>query len=149
EDLWSLSRLGLLLIIPLAYPIAILALLKMNVIPKPADLHLLGPTYMAWSEALDYAVGGRAEYLRDVVLMIAVPLLIVRGRSGFFFFLYLCAVWLFCLNPLLSVCSLLENTSCFLRMLILRKPPVHTSPTRNCLHRTGPRAVSYRFSCQR
>jgi hypothetical protein len=34
--------------------------------------------------------------------MIAVPLLIVRGRSGFFLFFYLCAVWLFCLNPLLG-----------------------------------------------
>ena len=40
--------------------------------------------------------------LRDVVLMIAVPLLVVRGRSGFFLFFYLCAVWLFCLNPLLA-----------------------------------------------
>ena len=57
---------------------------------------------MPWGEAVDYAVGGRAEYLRDVVLMIAVPLLIVRGRSGFFLFFYLCAVWLFCLNPLLA-----------------------------------------------
>jgi hypothetical protein len=57
---------------------------------------------MPWREAVDYAVGGRAEYLRDVVLMIAVPLLLVRGRSGFFLFFYLCAVWLFCLNPLLA-----------------------------------------------
>jgi len=51
---------------------------------------------------VDYAVGGRAEYLRDVVLMVAVPLLVVRGRSGFFLFFYLCGVWLFCLNPLLA-----------------------------------------------
>ena len=57
---------------------------------------------MPWREAVDYAVGGRADYLRDVVLMIAVPLLVVRGRSGFFLFFYLCAVWLFCLNPLLA-----------------------------------------------
>jgi len=57
---------------------------------------------MPWREAVDYAVGGRAEYLRDVVLMIAVPLLVVRGRSGLFLFFYLCAVWLFCLNPLLA-----------------------------------------------
>jgi hypothetical protein len=102
QHLSKLSRLGFLLIIPVAYPIAILALLKMNVIPKPVDLHMLGPTYMAWNEALDYAVGGRAEYLRDVVLMIAVPLLIVRERTGFFLFFYLFAVWLFCLNPLLA-----------------------------------------------
>ena len=102
ECLWRLIRLGLFLTIPLAYPIAILALLKMDIIPKPVDIHMLGPRYMPWREAVDYAVGGRADYLRDVVLMIAVPLLIVRGRSGFFLFFYLCAVWLFCLNPLLA-----------------------------------------------
>ena len=102
ESLWRLIRLGLMLTIPLAYPVAILALLKMDIIPKPVDIHMLGQRYMPWGEAVDYAVGGRAEYLRDVVLMIAVPLLIVRGRSGFFLFFYLCAVWLFCLNPLLA-----------------------------------------------
>jgi hypothetical protein len=102
EYLWGLIRLGLFLTIPLAYPIAILALLKMDVIPKPIDIHQLGPRYMPWREAVDYAVGGRAEYLRDVVLMVAVPLLVVRGRSGFFLFFYLCGVWLFCLNPLLA-----------------------------------------------
>jgi hypothetical protein len=74
----------------------------MDIIPKPIDIHQLGPRYMPWREAVDYAIGGRAEYLRDVVLMIAVPLLVVRGRSGFFLFFYLCAVWLFCLNPLLA-----------------------------------------------
>jgi hypothetical protein len=102
ECLWRLIRLGFFLTIPLAYPIAILALLKMDIIPKPVDIHMLGPRYMPWREAVDYAVGGRADYLRDVVLMIAVPLLVVRGRSGFFLFFYLCAVWLFCLNPLLA-----------------------------------------------
>jgi hypothetical protein len=102
QYLWRLIRLGLLLTIPLAYPIAILTLLKMDIIPKPIDIHMLGPRYMPWREAVDYAVGGRAEYLRDVVLMIAVPLLIVKGRSGFFLFFYLCAVWLFCLDPLLA-----------------------------------------------
>jgi hypothetical protein len=102
EYLWRLIRLGLLLTIPLAYPIAILALMKMDVIPKPIDIQQLGPRYMPWREAVDYAIGGRAEYLRDVVLMIAVPLLVVKGRSGFFLFFYLCAVWLFCLNPLLA-----------------------------------------------
>jgi hypothetical protein len=34
--------------------------------------------------------------------MVAVPLLLVRGRAGLFLFLYLCAVWLLCLNPLLA-----------------------------------------------
>jgi hypothetical protein len=102
EYLWRLIRLGLLLTIPLAYPIAILVLLKMDIIPQPVDIHMLGPRYMPWREAVDYAVGGGPEYLRDVVVMIAVPLLIVRGRSGLFLFFYLCAVWVLCLNPLLA-----------------------------------------------
>ena len=102
ESWWKLIRLGVLLAFPLAYPIGILALLKMDIIPKPIDIHMLGPRYMPWNEAVDYAIGGRAEYLRDVVLIITVPLLIVRGRTGFFLFFYLCAVWLFCLNPLLA-----------------------------------------------
>ena len=102
EGLWKLIRLGVLLAFPLAYPIGILAFLKMDIIPRPIDIHMLGPRYMPWNEAVDYAIGGRAEYLRDVVLMITVPLLIVRGRTGFFLFFYLCAVWLFCLNPLLA-----------------------------------------------
>jgi hypothetical protein len=34
--------------------------------------------------------------------MIAVPLIIVRGKTGRFLFFYACAVWLFCLNPLLG-----------------------------------------------
>ncbi len=102
EGLWKLIRLGVLLAFPLAYPIGILVFLKMDIIPKPIDIHMLGPRYMPWNEAVDYAIGGRAEYLRDVVLMITVPLLIVRGRAGFFLFFYLCAVWLFCLNPLLA-----------------------------------------------
>src|SRR5438034_2932271 len=102
EDLWKRIRRGLLLAIPLVYPIAILASLKMDIIPKPIDIHQLGPRYMPWREAVDYAIGGSAEYLRNIVLMVAVPLLIVRGRNGLFIFVYLCAVWLFCLNPLLA-----------------------------------------------
>jgi len=102
EGLWKLIRLGVLLAFPLAYPIGILASLKMDIIPKPIDIHMLGPRYMPWNEAVDYAIGGRAEYLRDIVLMISVPLLAVRGRTGLFLFFYLCAVWLFCLNPLLA-----------------------------------------------
>jgi len=102
ENLSKHIRRGLLLAIPLVYPIAILASLKMDIIPKPIDIHQLGPRYMPWREAVDYAIGGSAEHLRNIVLMVAVPLLIVRGRNGLFIFLYLCAVWLFCLNPLLA-----------------------------------------------
>jgi len=101
-DVWKHVRRGLWFAIPLVYPIGILASLKLDIIPKPIDIHLLGPRYLPWREAVDYAIGGPAEYLRDVVLMIAVPLLIVRGTTGLFIFLYLCAVWLFCLNPLLA-----------------------------------------------
>ncbi len=101
-ELWLQGRRGLLLAIPVAYPIAILALLKLNIIPKPIDITMYGARYLPWREAVDYAIGAPADYLRDVVLMITVPLLIVRGRNGLFIFFYLCAVWLFCLNPLLA-----------------------------------------------
>ena len=83
----------------MAYPIGILVLLSFDVIPKPIDVRMFGPTYMPWRKALDFVIGGPADYVRDAVLMIAVPLLIVKGRNGLFLFLYLCAVWLLCLNP--------------------------------------------------
>jgi hypothetical protein len=102
QDLVTSLHRGLWLAIPLIYPIAILAMLALNIIPKPIDTRMYGPTSMPWREAVDYVIGGPSEYLRDVVLMIAVPLLIVRGRNGFFIFFYLCAVWLLCLNPLLA-----------------------------------------------
>src|SRR5262249_25011870 len=78
-----------------------------------------------WTEAVDYAVGGRTEYLRDVVLMITVPLLIVRARTGFFLFFYLCAVWLFCLNPLLArmwMANILAPT--YFRLIYLLQLPL-------------------------
>ena len=102
ENLWKQVRRSVLLAIPLMYPVAILAALKADMIPKPIDIHFLGPRYMPWSEAVGYAVGGSTEHLRNIVLMIAVPLVIVRGKNGLFLFFYLCAVWLFCLNPLLT-----------------------------------------------
>ena len=102
EDFWKQLRLCLWLALPLAYPLGILALLSLNIIPKPIDLHGFGPKYIPWLERVDYVVGGPAEHLRNVVLMIAVPLLIVRGKAGLFLFLYICAVWLLCLNPLLA-----------------------------------------------
>ncbi|MBO0696157.1 MAG: hypothetical protein J2P56_08660, partial [Verrucomicrobia bacterium] len=102
EDCWKQIRRGFSLIVPLAYPIGILVLLSFNVIPKPIDVRMFGPTYMPWHKELDFVIGGPADYIRDAVLMIAVPLLIVQGRNGLFLFLYLCAVWLLCLNPLLA-----------------------------------------------
>ncbi len=99
---WSEFRSGLYLAIPMVYPVAILLLLSLNIIPKPIDTRMFGPTYMPWRPAVDFVIGGPAEYLRCVILMVAVPLLLVRGRAGLFLFFYLCAVWLLCVNPLLA-----------------------------------------------
>jgi hypothetical protein len=101
-DWWHVFRRGLYLAIPMLYPITILALLAVNIIPKPIDTRMFGPNHMPWRPALDFVIGGPAEYLRCVILMLAVPLLLVRGRAGLFLFFYLCAVWLLCLNPLLA-----------------------------------------------
>src|SRR5205809_2597049 len=95
-------RRGLYLTIPMVYPVAILLLLSLNIIPKPIDTRMFGPSYMPWREAVDFVIGGPAEYLRCAILMVAVPLLLVRGRAGLFLFFYLCAVWLLCVNPLLA-----------------------------------------------
>jgi hypothetical protein len=99
---WEQIRRGLFLLIPLVYPIGILVLLIFNIIPKPTDIRMYGPTYMPWAESMTFFVGGPAGYVRNIVLMIAVPLLIVREKTGLFLFFYSCAVWLFCLNPLLG-----------------------------------------------
>ena len=101
-DFWHEFCRGLYLAIPMVYPVAILALLALNIIPKPIDTKSFGPMYMPWRPAVDFVIGGPAEYLRCVILMVAVPLLLVRGRAGLFLFFYLCAVWLLCLNPLLA-----------------------------------------------
>jgi hypothetical protein len=101
-DWWYEFRRGLYLIIPMIYPIAILVLLSLNIIPKPIDTRMFGPSYMPWLPAVDFVIGGPAEYLRCIILTVTVPLLLVRGRAGLFLFFYLCAVWLLCLNPLLA-----------------------------------------------
>jgi hypothetical protein len=102
RDLGRQIRSGLFLIIPLLYPIGMLVLLIFNIIPKPTDIRMYGPIYMPWAESMTFFVGEPAGYLRNIMLMIAVPLVIVRGKTGLFLFLYSCAVWLFYLNPLLG-----------------------------------------------
>lgn len=102
EDLEKQIRRGLFLIIPLVYPIGILVLLMINIIPKPVDISMYGPTYMPWVESMKFFVGGPAEYVRNILLMIAVPLVVIRRKTGLFLFCYICAVWLSCLNPLLG-----------------------------------------------
>jgi hypothetical protein len=101
-NLWQHIRRGLLLVIPLVYPVGILVLLLANIIPKPTDIRMYGPTYMPWAESMKFFVGGPPGYVRNLLLMIAVPLVVVRGRTGLFLFFYICAVWLLCLNPLLA-----------------------------------------------
>ena len=51
------------MIIPLIYPIRILVSLLVNIIPEPFDI-------------------------RNVVLMIAVPLVVIRRKTGLFLFFY-------------------------------------------------------------
>src|SRR5206468_947971 len=92
---------------------------------KPIDTRMYGPSYMPWGEALNYVIGGPAEYVRDVMLMIIVPLLIVRGRSGLFLFFYLCAVWLLCLNPLLASWWMRNILAyCYFRLVYLLQLPL-------------------------
>ena len=125
EDYWKQIRRGLSLIVPMAYPIGILVLLSFDVIPKPIDVRMFGPTYMPWHKALDFVIGGPADYVRDAVLMIAVPLLIVKGRNGLFLFLYLCAVWLLCLNPLLAHWWMKNVFAyCYFRLVYLLQLPL-------------------------
>jgi hypothetical protein len=102
KHFWKQFRRCLWLALPLVYPIGILGLLKLNIIPKPIDIRGFGPKYVPWLQHVDYVVGTGLEHLRNIVLMIAVPLLIVRGKTGLFLFFYLGGVWLFCLNPLLA-----------------------------------------------
>src|SRR5256885_1270207 len=124
-ELWTQIHRGLLLIIPMIYPIGILALLAINIIPRPIDTRAFGPEYIPWREAADFVMGGPAEHWRDAILMITVPLLIVRGKNGFFLFLYLCAVWLLCLNPLLAHLWMKNIlASCYFRLVYLLQIPL-------------------------
>jgi hypothetical protein len=102
ERPWEQICRGLFLIIPLVYPIGILVLLTANIIPRPIDIRMYGATYMPWVESMTFFTGGPAGYVRNIVLMIAVPLVVVRRKTGLFLFCYICAVWLLGLNPLLS-----------------------------------------------
>jgi hypothetical protein len=125
DSLCEQIRRGFCLAIPVVYPIAILLLLALNVIPKPIDTRMYGPSYMPWGEALSYVIGGPAEYVRDVLLMIIVPLLIVRGKSGLFLFFYLCAVWFLCLNPLLAPWWMRNILAyCYFRLVYLLPLPL-------------------------
>ena len=90
------------LALPLVYPIGISVCSSSISFQNQSILAALVPDMYPWLQHVDYVVGMRPEHLRNIVLMIAVPLLIVRGKAGLFLFFYLGAVWLFCLNPLLA-----------------------------------------------
>lgn len=102
RTLADLLRRSCWLIIPLLYPVAILVLLKLDVIPKPTSIAGFGPRYIPWSKGINYLAGSGAVLLRAITVMTVVPLLILRNRRGLFLFFYVCAVWLLCLNPLLA-----------------------------------------------
>lgn len=118
-------RRYLLLIIPLIYPVALLALLKLDVILQPIDKSAFGPEFIPWQPALDNVLGLLPDYSRDFVIMVAVPLLIVRGKRGLFLFFYLCAVWLVCLNPLLAHVWMRNIIAvCYFRLVYLLQLPL-------------------------
>jgi hypothetical protein len=122
---WQQLRRCCLLAVPCAYPIAILVLLKLNVILRPTDVQGFGPAYIPWQQGLKYVVGGTEQHLRNIIILVAVPLIIVRGKSGLFLFFYICAVWLLCLNP--SLANLwMENifAACYFRLVYLLPLPL-------------------------
>ena len=124
-ELWTQIHRGLLLIVPMIYPIGILALLALNIIPKPIDTRAFGPEYIPWLEAVDFVIGGHAEHWRDAILVVTVPLLIIRGKNGLFLFLYLCTVCLICLNPLLAHWWMKKIlASCYFRLVYLLQIPL-------------------------
>ncbi len=125
EHLLADIRRCMLLVLPLVYPMAILALLKLNIIKTPSDVRGFGPEYLPWMQCVDYVVGTTKEQIRDVVLMIVVPLLVVRGNNGRFLFFYIVSVWLFCLNPLIAHLWM-QNifAACYFRLVYLFPLPM-------------------------
>ena len=115
----------LLLGLPLAYPLGTLVFLRLNIIQTPSDVRGFGPEYLPWLQCVDYVVGTTAEHLRNLLLMIVVPLLVVRGKEGRFLFLYICAVWLTCLNPLLTHWWMKNIfAACYFRLVYLLQLPL-------------------------
>ena len=125
EHGWKHIRRGLFLIIVLIYPIGILVSLLVNIIPKPIDIRWYGATYMPWSESMNFFVVGPAGYVRNIVLMIAVPLVVVRRKTGLFLFFYICAAWLLALNPLVAPWWMRHITAlCYVRLNYLVPLPL-------------------------
>ncbi len=141
QDFVTGFRHCLLLAIPMLYPVAILTLLKLDIIPKPIDLRGFGPEFIPWQQGVNNVVGRLPEHIRNVALMIAVPLFIVRGKRGLFLCFYICAVWLLCLNPLLAHWWMKSITSgCYFRLVYLLSLPLLCA----MLTAAGPRLSKWR-----
>ena len=111
--------------IPLIYPVAILLLLKLNVIPQPIDKRGFGAALISWRQGIDYVVGPPGDLWRDVVILLLIPLVLLRGSKGLFLFFYTCAILVFCLNPLLAHFWMRNITAaCYFRLVYLLPIPL-------------------------
>jgi hypothetical protein len=125
QSFFTAFRRCMLLALPLVYPVGTLALLKLNIIQKPTDLRGFGPEYLPWVQCVDYVVGTTAEHIRNLALMIVVPLFVIRGNKGRFLFFYIVAVWLFCLNPLMAHWWMKNIfAACYFRLVYLLQLPL-------------------------
>ena len=116
---------SLFLGLPLLYPVAILLLLKLNIIPQPIDQHSFGPALIPWRQGIDYVVGRPTDLWRDVVILCVIPLLLLRGNRGRFLFFYSCAIAALCLNPLLAPFWMKNITAvCYFRLVYLLPIPL-------------------------
>ncbi len=121
---WTHFRRSTALAIPLAYPVSILLLLKLNVIPQPIDKHGFGPAVIPWIEGIRYVVGRPQELFRDIIVLLVFPLMIIRGKRGRFLFFYICAIFALCLNPLLAHFWMKDITAaCYFRLVYLMPLP--------------------------
>lgn len=116
---------SMLLAIPLIYPVGILFLLALNIIPKPIDRHGFGPEFIPWSQGIEYVVGKTKFLWRDVAILILVPCFILRGRRRAFCLFYSCVILVLCLNPLLAHFWMKNITAaCYFRLVYLMPLPL-------------------------
>ncbi len=121
----ALFKRSILLAIPLIYPVGILFLLAVNIIPKPVDRHGFGPEFIPWWKGVEYVVGRTPFLWRDIVLILAVPCLIVGRKRGRFLILYAGLIFLLCLNPLLAHFWMKNITAaCYFRLVYLMPLPL-------------------------
>lgn len=121
----ALFRRSLLLAIPLIYPVGTLFLIAVNIIPKPINRQGFGPEFIPWAQAIRYVVGQNKLLWRDLVILLTVPCLILRGKKGLFLLLYSVIIFIFCLNPLLAHFWMKNITAaCYFRLVYLMPLPL-------------------------